>query len=312
MVGCRGPMCSGSSSPGGSRLEADMKSHTDLSQQDLFISGQNGYHTYRIPAIIATTQGTLLAFCEGRTSCSSDTGDIDIVSRRSFDGGLTWTPMQVVTDMGQDTIGNPCPVVDHATGTIWLPLCWNARLGPESQIVIGRAQRTVWLCKSTDDGASWTAPVEITQQVKRPEWRWYATGPGHGVQLADGRLVVPCDFSAGDPDPEHNHLGSHVIFSDDHGASWQIGGVIHGRVEECAVAPLGDGRLYLNMRARHGLNRRAVAWSTDDGMTWSPVTLDQALVEPICQAGVQALGGQRVLFSNPASTQRENLTVRLS
>lgn len=289
-----------------------MVTGSDIVQTDLFVAGQGGYHTYRIPAIVATQKGTLLAFCEGRTNSSSDTDDIDIVLRRSFDNGKTWTDMQVVADMGDDTIGNPCPVVDHVTGTIWLPLTWNARLGPESQVVIGKAKRTVWLCKSTDDGASWTTPLEITQQVMKPEWRWYATGPCHGVQMASGRLVAPCDFTVGDPDPGHNHYGSHIIYSDDHGASWHIGGIIQGKVNECAVALLGDGRLYLNMRAYHGNNRRAVSWSSDSGMTWSPVRSDQALVEPVCQGSVQARGGQQVLFANPASVKRENMTVRLS
>ena len=285
---------------------------TSVRQDALFVAGQGGYHTYRIPAVVATTKRTLLAFCEGRTGSSSDSDDIDIVLRRSHDNGHTWTDMQVVADGGGDTIGNPCPVVDRSTGTIWLPLCWNARLGPEPQIIAGKAQRTVWLGKSTDDGASWSTPVEITQQVKKPGWRWYATGPGHGVQLANGRLVVPCDFSAGDPDAQHRHFGSHVIYSDDHGATWQIGGVIAGQVNECALALLGDGRLYLNMRSYHGANRRAVAWSSDNGATWSPVRTDQTLVEPVCQASLQSLGDQRLLFANPAGVKRENMTVRLS
>lgn len=289
-----------------------MAQATGLTQDDIFIAGRGGYHTYRIPAIAVTKLGTLLAFCEGRTHSSSDTDDIDIVLRRSFDNGKTWTDMQVVADMGGDTLGNPCPIVDRTTGVIWLLLCWNARTGPESQIVIGKAQRTVWVCHSVDDGATWSAPVDITAQVKRPEWRWYATGPCHGIQLKSGRLVAPCDFTVGDPDPQHKHYGSHIIYSDDRGASWHIGGVLQGKVNECALALLGDGRLYLNMRAYHGSNRRAVSWSSDGGMTWTPVRSDNALVEPICQGSVCELGGQRLLFANPASTKRENMTVRLS
>lgn len=289
-----------------------MSTQMGLTQTDVFVAGQNGYHTYRIPALAVTTKGTLLAFCEGRTNSRSDTDDINIVLRRSFDNGQTWTDMQVVADMGGDTIGNPCPVVDTATGVIWLPLCWNAIDGPESKIVLGQARRTVWLTKSTDDGKTWAPLVEITQQVKKPEWRWYATGPGHGIRLTSGRLLVPCDFSIGDPDQAYNYFGSHVIYSDDHGASWHIGGVIQGKVNECAVAQLGDGRVYLNMRAYHGKNRRAVAWSADEGLTWSDVKLDETLVEPVCQAGLVSLGGMRLLFSNPASVKRENMTVRLS
>lgn len=281
-------------------------------QTDIFVAGQNGYHTYRIPAITATTKGTLLAFCEGRTNSSSDTDDIDIVLRRSFDGGATWQAQQLVADMGGDTIGNPCPVVDSAGGTIWLGLTWNALDGPESKIVLGQARRTVWLTTSSDDGATWAPLQEITKDVMLPDWRWYATGPGHGIQLQNGRLVWPCDFTRGDPNTEHTHFGSHIVFSDDHGASWRIGGTIQGKVNECEVAQLDDGRLYLNMRAYFGRNRRAVAWSSDNGATWSQLTLDETLVEPVCQASVVNIAGRGLLFANPASVKREKMTVRLS
>jgi sialidase-1 len=289
-----------------------MTGKPELTQTDLFVAGQHGYHTYRIPAIVATNEGTLLAFCEGRTGSSSDTDDIDIVLRRSFDNGETWDEQRKIADMGGDTIDNPCPVVDTATGTIWMGLCWNAVTGPESEIVIGKAKRTVWLTNSTDDGATWSAPVEITDAVKYADWRWYATGPGHGIQLSNGRLLMPCDFSFGDPDAGYMHYGSHVIYSDDHGASWHIGGIVQGKVNECEIAQLDDGRLYLNMRAYFGMNRRAVAWSTDNGDSWSAVTLDDVLVEPICQASVLNVAGSGLLFANPASTERENMTVRLS
>lgn len=283
-----------------------------VTQTDLFVSGQGGYHTYRIPAIVTTTRGTLLAFAEGRTGSSSDTDDIDIVLRRSTDNGRTWSPMRVIADMGADTIGNPCPIVDRETGTIWLLLCWNARSGPESEIVIGKAQRSVWLTRSDDDGATWSPLLDITRQVKRPDWRWYATGPCHGIQTTGGRLIAPCDFTVGDPDPHYSHYGSHVVYSDDHGASWQIGGIVQGQVNECALADLGDGWLYLNMRAYQGRHRRVVSWSSDGGTTWTPPRADDTLIEPVCQGSVCELGGGRVLFANPASTRRENMTVRLS
>ena len=283
-----------------------------MEQIDLFVSGQGGYHTYRIPSLLATQRGSLLAFCEARRNSRSDSGDIDLALRRSADGGRTWSEMQIIADMGRDVIGNPCPVQDRATGTIWLPLCSNLAEGEESKIVVGEAPRTVWMMKSDDDGATWSEPVEITPQVKRPEWTWYATGPGHGIQLQSGRLLIPCDYAVGTPDKEYGHFGSHVIYSDDHGATWHIGGTILGQVNECQAAQLDDGTVYLNLRAYHGRNRRAVAWSQDNGDTWSEVRLDLALIEPICQAGLLHLPGDRVLFSNPASTRRERITVRLS
>ena len=155
----------------------------DLRQTDLFVSGQGGYHTYRIPSLLATAAGTILAFCEGRRHSASDSGDIDIVLRRSTDDGETWSEMQLVADAGPDVFGNPCPVQDGATGTIWLPINWNLAEGSESKIVRGTAPRGVWLLRSDDDGATWSEPVEITNQVKPPDWTWYATDRGMASNL---------------------------------------------------------------------------------------------------------------------------------
>src|SRR5213594_4256179 len=154
-------------------------------QVQLFKSGEHGYHTYRIPALAASKKGTLLAFVEGRKSGRSDTGDIDVLLRRSFDNGKTWTEAQVVADHGDDTIGNPCPVVDAGTRTIWLLLTGNPGKTNETQILddAGQGRRTVWVTHSNDDGATWAAPIEITSSVKEKEWTWYATGPGNGIQL---------------------------------------------------------------------------------------------------------------------------------
>lgn len=285
-------------------------------QLDVFIAGQDGYHTFRIPALIVSPKGTLLAFCEGRKNNRSDTGDIDLVLKRSFDGGKSWQPMQIVADFGPDTIGNPCPVIDRATGTIWLPLTKNIGSETQKQIEEGqsRENRTVWLTKSIDDGATWAKPIEITQAVRDSKWTWYATGPGCGIQLQSGRLVIPCDFR----ERGTKTLGSHVIYSDDGGRSCKIGGTIAPKVNECQVAELADGSVMLNMRSYHGKNRRAVAVSKDGGLTWSEVKLDEALIEPVCQASflrytlAKTQGKNRLLFANPASTKREKMTIRLS
>ncbi len=152
-----------------------------VEQVDVFTSGTGGYHTYRIPAVVLTGENTLLAFCEGRKTGRGDHGDLDLVLRRSTDGGKTWQPTQLVHEEGRTekiTIGNPCPVVDRTTGTVWLPFC--------------RDNDRVLMTNSTDDGRTWSKPVEITKDVKRPHWGWYATGPGHGIQTADGRLRLPC------------------------------------------------------------------------------------------------------------------------
>jgi len=283
---------------------------------DVFVAGTDGYHTYRIPSLIVTPKGTLLAFCEGRKAGRGDAGNIDTVLRRSLDGGRTWQPMQIVADDGPNTIGNPCPVVDRTTGTIWLPLTWNLGTETESQILKGtaKASREVWMMKSTDDGATWSKPVNITATTKPPDWTWYAAGPGCGIQTKSGRLVIPCDHAlAGSA-----LYRSHVIYSDDHGETWKLGGVIGDKVNECQVVELGDGRLMMNLRSYRGKRCRAVSTSSDGGLTWTPAADEPALVEPVCQAAFiriddPAGAGRGILvFSNPASTKRESMTVRLS
>lgn len=291
---------------------------TDLEQSELWVSGEAGYHTYRIPALAVAKSGTVLAFCEGRRDSRSDAGQIDLLLRRSDDGGRTWTePQVVVTEEGM-TSGNPCPVVDHDTGTICLLFCKNLADGPETMIVEGKAPRTVWLTLSTDDGASWSEPEEITSSTKDSSWTWYATGPTHGIQLRSGRLVVPCNHMVGvhfdrQKDPYH----SHVIVSDDHGQTWRIGGIVDEGTNECAVIETADESLYINCRNYRGQKRRASARSTDGGDSFAPRVWEDGLPEPICQGSLVSLpasdGGpsDRAVFANPAATDsRANLTLR--
>jgi sialidase-1 len=276
----------------------------------VFRAGHDGYHSYRIPALLVTKKGTLLAFCEGRRNSRSDTGDIDLLLKRSTDGGRTWSAAITVADFGPDTIGNPAPVVDRKTGTIWLLLTSNPGASNEKQILEKTASgtRTVWVTHSKDDGLNWAKPLEITSAVKKPDWTWYATGPGNGIQLRSGRMVVACDHNRGGVTERY----SHVIYSDDHGATWKLGGSAGPMCNESAVVELNDGALQLNMRSYHGKNRRAVSHSKDGGLTWSDPVLDETLVEPVCQASLIRFGKNTLLFSNPASTQRENMVVRLS
>lgn len=190
---------------------------------DLFTSGEGGYGRYRIPALTVTDERTVLAVCEGRRKAGGLTGDIDIVLRRSLDGGATWLPMQVVADHGTDTLGNPCLVQDRTTKTLWLLFTKSPGAFTEEQIVAGEppTSTTVWVTTSTDDGATWSAAREITATTKRDDWRWYGTGPGHGLQLASGRLLIPCYHSVAGT----KVYRSHSVFSDDHGATWRLGGV---------------------------------------------------------------------------------------
>ena len=274
-----------------------------VQQVDVFLGGTEGYHTYRIPAIVLSSKNTLLAFCEGRKMGSGDAGDIDLVLRRSTDGGKTWQPMQVVYEEDGDakiTIGNPCPVIERTTGTIWLPFCRN--------------NDRVFITKSTDDGLSWDKPVEITKDVKIPEWRWYATGPGHGIQLQSGRLVVPCDCN----DIRDKKQHSLVFYSDDRGQTWKPGSVTEAAMDECEVVELVDKSLLLCMRNYRGKNRRAFATSSDAGLTWSKPTHHEQVFCPTCQASIQrysplAAGGKnRILYSGPGGPGRKSMTIRLS
>ena len=289
---------------------------------DVFVSGKDGYHTYRIPSVIVSPKGDLLAFCEGRKKSRSDTGDIDIVMKRSTDGGKTWSAMQVIADQGPHVIGNPCPVVDRNTGTLWMPLTRNRGEEPEGQIMKGTTKepRTVWLMKSTDDGRTWTKPVDISATTRDAHWRWYATGPGVGIQLErgthKGRLLIACDHS--DHDYGKHPYRSHAIWSDDGGKTWEHSPGIGEKTNECQAVELADGTVLMNMRSYHGKHRRAIATSTDGGATWGDVTLDETLIEPVCQASLlrytvqPAFAKNRILFSNPASTGRDKMTIRLS
>ncbi len=291
--------------------------------EPIFVSGQNGYDTYRIPAVAVTTQGTVLAFCEGRKGSRSDTGDIDLLVKRSTDQGESWSEQAVIWDDAGNTCGNPCAVVDGETGTIWLLCTWNRGDDHEREIIAQTSKdtRRVFVTSSKDDGTTWSSPQEITKDTKKDDWTWYATGPGSGIQiqhgLHKGRLVIPCDHI----EANTKHYYSHIIYSDNHGKSWQLGGTTpKDQVNECEVVELSGGKLMLNMRNYdRSKKNRQVAVSDDGGLTWKDQRFDPELIEPICQAAIQRYswpgeGSDNViLFSNPASRDgRVNMTLRAS
>lgn len=294
-----------------------------IERQDLWTAGEGGYHTYRIPALCVSAMGTVLAFTEGRKHSRSDWGEIDILVRRSTDGGKTWdAPRIAATDAGM-TVGNPAPVVDASTGTVWVLLTKNPADKGESVIRKGEAERTVWVTCSDDDGQTWSAPRDISGDTKRPGWTWYATGPCHGVQLQGGRMIVACDHRAAPAGERGEEMYSHTVYSDDHGATWRVGGVVGQEgTNESAVVELGDGTVYLNCRDQHKRGRRVSAWSRDGGETFSEVRFEETLIEPACQGSLERVrhagtegtsGGQdAILFCNPASSARDTLTVRAS
>ena len=272
-------------------------------ETELFTGGAGGYHTYRIPALIVTLRGTVLALCEGRIYSQGDYGKIDIVMRRSHDGGTTWSDTQVIHSDGDHTIGNPCIVQDRTTEKIWLLFC--------------KDNDHVFATSSDDDGETWAEPRDITADVKPENWTWYATGPGHGIQLSSGRLVVPCDHSEGTRHHSPFYF-SHTIHSDDHGETWKSGGSTSGSTDECEVVELADGGLYMTVRsADRSVTTRLASWSDDGGESWSEPEPEPELIDPVCQASIVRLTGggngrNRIVFSNPASDKRERMTVRMS
>ncbi|MGK0201044.1 MAG: sialidase-1 [Planctomycetota bacterium] len=279
-------------------------------------SGEDHIDTYRIPALVIAKNGDLLAFAEARHRSSSDTGDIDLVMKRSRDAGVTWSKSQVIWDDANNTCGNPCPVV-ASNGEIVLLSTHNLGGDHESRIIAGtsKSTRTVKVLRSSDHGKTWSKPEDITKTTKLPNWTWYATGPGAGIELArgthKGRLVIPCDHI----EAKTRHYYSHVIFSDDHGATWQLGGSSpKHQVNECEVVELDNADLLLNMRNYDRLQRtRQQATSRDGGATWHNQQHVPDLIEPICQASIRRLRDGVLLFSNPASqSRRERMTLRAS
>ena len=283
----------------------------------IFQPGMDGYECFRIPAIVKAKNGDLLAFAEARKKSCSDTGDIDLVLRRSDDGGETWNKLQIIWEDGNNVCGNPAPVVEQETGKVFLLLTWNLGTDHERDIIDQKSEdtRRVFITQSSDNGVSWEKPKEITESAKKKRWTWYATGPVHGIQMINneeykGRLIIPCDHIEADT----KHYYSHVIYSDDKGKTWQLGGTTpQHQVNECAIAELENGDLMLNMRNydRNSKNRK-ISISKDGGISWSVLKNDDTLIEPICQGSLLSDGDQ-LFFSNPASKKsRKNMTLRLS
>ena len=291
--------------------------------------GDDGVHTYRIPGLATTNQGTLIGVYDIRRRSGRDLpGDIDVGMSRSTDGGQTWEPMKVIMDMGDapkwlyDGIGDPSVLVDRTTNTIWVAALWSHgnRAWHGSQPGDDPQQTgQLMLVRSDDDGRSWSQPINITEQVKLPEWCLLLQGPGKGITMQDGTLVFAAQFQ--DTNANRRLPRSTIIYSRDHGESWNIGTGAFDDTTEAQVVEVEPGVLMLNCRYNRE-PRRVVAISTDLGKTWHEHSSSRsALIEPnACMASL--LKGNSLdhgstsgwlFFSNPNHlTSRRRMTIKAS
>ncbi|HEV2478670.1 MAG TPA: sialidase family protein [Puia sp.] len=296
-------------------------------QKAVFTSGQDGYRSFRIPAIVRAGNGDLLAFCEGRINGINDFGNIKIVMKRSRDNGATWSALQIVASNDTLQAGNSAPVLDvtdpaYPHGRLFLFYCTGDKA--EGQVRKGIGTREVWYKTSTDNGATWSEPVNITSQVKLQGWRTYANTPGHAMQFENGpyrgRIYIAANHSAGDPQPHFMDFKAHGYYTDDHGKTFHLSeDVPFPGGNECMAAPLAAGRLMLSIRNQQGHPRaRVIAISNDGGIHWDTTYIDMRLPDPVCQGSILTLSGGRhgrrvVAVCNPADTaERDNLTLHLS
>lgn len=308
----------------------------DVENTSVFPAGMNGIARYRIPGAVVTPKGTVLAYCEARKNGSADWGEIEVHLRRSTDGGRSWLEPQHIAHRGarlegipgkkaagkaEQTVNNPVAIVDRTTGEIEFLYCAN--------------YARCFSMRSTDDGLTWSVPVDITATFEpfraKYDWKVIATGPGHGIQLTSGRLVVPVWLAYGGPGA-HGPSAAGTIFSDDHGRTWKAGELAlpnEGDLadpNETMLAQLADGRVMLVTRSHSRPNRKLVTSSRDGATGWTKPEFHPELLEPVCMASLLALPDGALLFSCPATVgrspdgkeipggrgKRENLTIRLS
>jgi sialidase-1 len=270
----------------------------------LFSKGMQEGRGYRIPSMLTFKDNTgrdiVIAFAESRADVMLDWGDIDLVMRRSTDGGKTWGPIIVLVDAGKRTAGNPCPVFDRDTQTLWLPYCID--------------NKQVWMMKSTDYGVTFSKPDDLTKELNlgltcddSSLCTEYGTGPGIGIQLKNSRLIIPAYYFG----PSIKR-GAHVIYSDDHGMTWHKGDNL-GTGEEPQAFEQADGVLNMNCRFNR-CKPRQIGLSKDGGQTWFHKYGDNALIDAETQGSIISFPGAagKILFSNPAYCARGNMTLRMS
>jgi sialidase-1 len=322
-----------------------------LDKMDLFEAGKGGHKLYRIPGLVVTARGTILAYCEARKHTGLDWDDIKILLRRSTDGGKTWSEPQTLPHPEGKLQRNPAalanaelakraPLVKEGQIAFNNPVAIADRDGPVHFLYCVDYYRCFYL-RSDDDGATFSKPVEITstfaQFHKDYECKVIATGPAHGIQLKNGRLLVPVWLSTATGNNAHHPTLVATIYSDDSGKTWRRGDIVANETDpltdpsETVVVELTDGRVMVNMRNDSKANRRAVAFSPDGATKWTRPVFDEQLKEPICMASLCRLSEKgkqdrdRLLFANPDNLlrggkegapgtmrDRKNLTVKLS
>ena len=289
-------------------------------------AGDDGVNSYRIPGIITTDKGTLIAVYDIRYNNSGDLpGNIDVGMSRSTDGGQTWEPMKNIMDMGapheNNGIGDPAVLFDPVTKKLWVAALWSkgdrSIRGSEPGLSPDTTGQFV-LASSDDDGVSWSVPYSITSQVKDPKWHLYFNGPGNGIAMQNGTLVFPSQYWDESRKPGQPH--SAIIYSDDHGKSWKSGTGAKSNTTESQVVETTPGTLMLNMRDNRG-EFRSVSTTTDLGKTWTEhPTSYRALHDPVCMGSiikavvnVKGVMKEVLFFSNPNTIKgRYNISIKAS
>lgn len=289
---------------------------------DLFTAGDAGYETYRIPGIVVTKKGTILVYCEARKSAKSDWGHIDVMLRRSTDGGKTFDARRKIVDPppkpdnADTTVNNPTAIADADSGAVHFVYCIN--------------YARCFYMRSDDDGQTFSKPVDITSAFEelRPKYDWkvIATGPGHGIRLKTGRLLIPIWLANGKTARAHRPSCVSTLYSDDNGKTWHAGEIVVNNSpetpnpSETVAVELPDGQVMLNIRNESKKEYHRLISISKDGISgWSTPVYDQALVETICMASLIRTPRDQLIYSAPAGdgkaqgkTARRNLTVHLS
>jgi sialidase-1 len=294
----------------------------EFTETVLFEEDTGGFKLYRIPGIVVTSKGTVLAYCEARKFTEADRGEIEIHLRRSTDGGRTWSPAVQVAHHGERLPRNPhMPEKKKSKNmggpdeqTVNNPIAIVDRNGPVHLLYCVEYMRC-FAIRSDDEGMIWTPPVEITQAFEpfraKIDWQVIATGPGHGIQLRTGRFVAPfwmTDYEGRLPLTK----GVGIVYSDDHGETWKSGEIAIPKGGEPNIVELSDGRVLVTARNTDNRNRRMASISDDGASDWTKSFFIDELVEPGCMAGLVAHPGDGtndqawLLYSSPDTTERSH------